>query len=172
MIEVRAATGDDAPAYVEYLLRNRAFLAPFEPIRSESAFTERAARERLTPTERSCAYLALAGEQVVGQAMLANFARAAFQSCTLGYGVDEHHNGRGIATRLVRHAVRAAFTDHGLHRVEAGTLLDNRASQRVLEKCGFRRIGISPRHVKIAGRWQDHVLFAITAEELEHDHHD
>ena len=57
------------------------------------------------------------------------------------------------------------LTTHGLHRVEAGTLVHNRASQRVLEHCGFTRIGVAPRHVQIAGEWQDHVLYVRTAED-------
>jgi ribosomal-protein-alanine N-acetyltransferase len=164
-VVIREATVDDAEAYVAYKLRNEAFLAPFEPLPGPDSFSLATARTRLQRTELACPYIALAGDEVIGQAMLANMARAAFQNATLGYSVDEQWNGRGIATRLVRHAVAEAFSEHGLHRVEAATLLDNAASQRVLEKCRFRRIGISPRHVKIAGRWQDHIVFALTLED-------
>lgn len=166
-IEIRVAQLDDASDYLDYVVRNRAFLAPWEPIRPASVFTLAWVRDRIAPSDQHALYIATSGGQVVGQAMLGNFARSAFQNATLGYSVDEHHNGRGIATQLVRHAVREAFTTHGLHRVEAGTLLHNVASQRVLAKCGFTRIGISPRHVQIAGTWQDHVLFATTAEDLD-----
>ena len=107
------------------------------------------------------------GERLVGQCAISNVIRApVFLSCTIGYDVDEHEQGRGIATRLVRHVAHDALTTHRLHRVEAGTLVSNLGSQRVLEKCGFTRIGIAPRHVRIAGRWQDHVLYVLTAEDL------
>ena len=33
----------------------------------------------------------------------------------------------------------------------------NRASLRVLEKCGFQKEGISPRYLKINGVWEDHI---------------
>jgi ribosomal-protein-alanine N-acetyltransferase len=36
---------------------------------------------------------------------------------------------------------------------------------RVLEKAGFRREGLALRYLQIDGRWQDHYLFAMTAEE-------
>jgi ribosomal-protein-alanine N-acetyltransferase len=32
-------------------------------------------------------------------------------------------------------------------------------SQRVLEHNGFLRFGLAPQYLRIAGRWQDHVLF-------------
>jgi RimJ/RimL family protein N-acetyltransferase len=169
-LHLRAATPEDAAAFFDYALRNREHFAPFEPVRGDAAFTLDAMRERLTPTDQRVPFVAVRDGRIVGQATLSNIARGAFQNCTLGYSVDEHESGAGIATALVRHAVREAFTAHQLHRVEAGTLLHNLASQRVLAKAGFRQIGVSPRHVRIAGRWQDHLLFALTAEDAErHD---
>jgi ribosomal-protein-alanine N-acetyltransferase len=47
----------------------------------------------------------------------------------------------------------------GLHRVEAGTLLHNAASQRVLERCGFEYYGLAPKFLFIDGAWQDHKLY-------------
>ena len=35
----------------------------------------------------------------------------------------------------------------------------NAVSQRVLQRSGFDRIGLAPQYLKIAGRWQDHLLF-------------
>lgn len=54
---------------------------------------------------------------------------------------------------------RAAREEFGLHRLEAGTLVDNKASQRVLTKCGFAEIGLAPGFLHIDGAWRDHVLF-------------
>jgi ribosomal-protein-alanine N-acetyltransferase len=57
--------------------------------------------------------------------------------------------------------VGIAFTRLGLHRVQAETLLDNIGSQRVLERNGFERIGMAPAYLRIAGRWQDMILFQV-----------
>jgi len=54
---------------------------------------------------------------------------------------------------------RVAFGELDLHRLEAGTLVHNTASQRVLEKNGFVQYGSAPGYLRIAGRWQDHLLF-------------
>jgi [ribosomal protein S5]-alanine N-acetyltransferase len=52
-----------------------------------------------------------------------------------------------------------AFENLRLHCVQAETLLHNVASQRVLERNGFVQFGTAPRYVRIAGRWQDHLMF-------------
>jgi len=39
------------------------------------------------------------------------------------------------------------------------------ASQRVLTGNGFERIGIAPKYLRIAGEWQDHILFQLLLEE-------
>jgi ribosomal-protein-alanine N-acetyltransferase len=54
-----------------------------------------------------------------------------------------------------------------LHRAEAGTLVHNIGSQRVLERNGFARYGLAPKYLRIAGRWQDHVLFQRINESNE-----
>ena len=55
--------------------------------------------------------------------------------------------------------------DLRLHRVQAGTLVDNLRSQRVLTKSGFVRFGLAEGYLKIAGRWRDHERWAIVADE-------
>jgi ribosomal-protein-alanine N-acetyltransferase len=57
-----------------------------------------------------------------------------------------------------------AFAELDLHRLEAGTLVDNLASQRVLTKNGFERIGLARNYLHISGAWRDHVLFQRTRE--------
>ncbi|MCW2923979.1 MAG: GCN5-related N-acetyltransferase [Thermoleophilia bacterium] len=161
---VRRAVPADAEAYLDYRERNEAFLAAWEPLPPPGGRDLAWAQARVAPDDRRQLYVAERAGRIVGQAMLGNIARDAFENATLGYSVDEHEQGRGIASAMVRHALGEAFGPLGLHRVEAGTLLDNAASRRVLERAGFTYIGVSPRHVSIAGRWQDHALYAVTVE--------
>jgi [ribosomal protein S5]-alanine N-acetyltransferase len=95
---------------------------------------------------------------------LTNLVYGPLCSANVGYWVDERQNGKGLATRAVAAIVGVAFAELDLHRVEAGTLVENVASQRVLEKNGFERIGIAHRYLKIAGEWRDHVLYQRTAD--------
>jgi ribosomal-protein-alanine N-acetyltransferase len=87
------------------------------------------------------------------------------QSANVGYWVDRGRNGRGLATRAVAEIVEIAFGETGLHRLEAATRVDNVASQRVLEKNGFERIGIARGYLLIDGEWRDHILFQRVADD-------
>lgn len=59
----------------------------------------------------------------------------------IGYGLQEEYWGRGYATEAVRAALNWALGQPGVVAVEAETDPENAASQRVLEKCGFRPNG-------------------------------
>ncbi|HEX2057478.1 MAG TPA: GNAT family protein [Actinomycetota bacterium] len=163
---------DDAEEMLELLLANRDFLEPFEPIRPPSDFTlagQRAAIEELAAARAAGAAYAFcirADGVLVGRLTLSQVFRKAFRNCYLGYWVGEEHNGRGIATEAVGLAVRYAFGDLGLHRVQANVMTRNPRSARVLEKAGFRKEGLALRYLAIAGRWEDHDMYAITVEDL------
>ena len=55
----------------------------------------------------------------------------------IGYGVLKECEGQGYATEAVRAACRWAFSQPGVHAVEAETGPGNAASQAVLHKVGF-----------------------------------
>ena len=112
------------------------------------------------------AFCIRAGGALVGRLTLGQVFRKAFCSCYLGYWVAEEHNGRGYATEAVRLGVRHAFEELGLHRVQANVMTSNPRSARVLEKAGFRKEGHALRYLQIAGRWEDHDIYAITVEDL------
>lgn len=58
---------------------------------------------------------------------------------SIGYIVEPGWAGKGVASRLARGLLEAAFDHLGLRRVTAGCNADNPASARVLEKAGMRR---------------------------------
>ena len=60
----------------------------------------------------------------------------------IGYGILEEFRGQGYAAEAVDAAAAWALGQPSVSRVEAETEPDNRASQRVLEKCGFRPSGV------------------------------
>jgi len=157
---IREVVVGDADELAALYAANRDFLAPFEPIRPDAFFTSTGQRARLsTPVDGwRFAILDEAGT-IAGVINVTNVVRGAFRSANVGYFVAQHVNGRGLASAAVNDVCSFAFGTAGLHRLEAGTLLDNHASQRVLEKNGFEQIGIARKYLQIAGRWQDHLLF-------------
>jgi ribosomal-protein-alanine N-acetyltransferase len=157
---IRPLTADDAEELAALYRANRDFLAPFEPIRAHAFYSAAGQRERLTaPPTDGYRFAILDDGAMVGIINLSNIVRGALHSGNVGYFVDRSRNGRGLATEAVGAIVALAFGEAGLHRVEAGTLVDNIPSQRVLEKNGFERIGLARRYLQIAGEWRDHVLF-------------
>lgn len=156
----RLVTEDDAPAIASLLSANRAFLAPWDPERSEEFFTVPAQRSliesQLTDHERGALLphvIVASSGQLAGRITLSGIVRGPFLSCTVGYWVAESYNGQGLASGAL-----------GLHRIQAETLLHNARSKRVLEKHGFVQYGLAPRYLEIAGRWQDMELFQLLNE--------
>ena len=74
--------------------------------------------------------------------------------------------GKRVGDRgAVRLTVGFALGPAGLHRVQAAVMPHNAASLRVLDKAGFRREGLAERYLCTAGKWEDHVILAITSDE-------
>nr|WP_308296082.1 GNAT family N-acetyltransferase [Streptomyces sp. ISL-96] len=161
----RPVTLDDARPLGEALARNRAHLRPFEPDRPDAFYTPEGQAGRLAAeleemaAGRAVPWVLTDSEAVIGAFTLSNIVLGPFQSSNLGYWIDVTRTGRGLATAAVAEVCRVARDDLGLHRVAAGTLLTNAASQRVLVKNGFEEIGIAPNYLHINGEWRDHRIF-------------
>lgn len=162
---LRTVREADAGALAAAYSRNRGHLAQWDPTREEEFYTEegqtRRIREQLALREMGTALpLVFAeGETIVGLITLSSIVRGAFQNGMLGYWLDRDHTGRGLMSEAIAAVIDASRDDYGLHRIQAATLLNNQASQTVLTRAGFERIGVAPQYLLIAGRWQDHVLF-------------
>ena len=103
----------------------------------------------------------------IGKIALSGVMRGAMWGAYLGYWMAADRQGEGLATEAIAAVVDFAFDKADLHRVQAAIMPKNDRSLRVIEKLGFRREGYAERYLQIAGRWEDHILFARTRE--EHD---
>ncbi|SQG64295.1 acetyltransferase [Corynebacterium renale] len=101
-----------------------------------------------------------------GQITVGNIQRGATSSAWIGYWVYSGVSGQGVATAACALATDHAFQRCGLHRLTATYLEANQASGTVLARNGYRREGFLRRNLHIDGRWQDHHLVAITAEDF------
>ena len=168
MAVTRVVSLGDAGVLARLLSVNRDYLAPWSPRQDEAYFTADGQREVLS--RQLAAYdrggmLPLAildsGGGITGSINLNNIVRGAFQSASVGYWVSQSSAGRGVASAAVADVIELAFGELGLHRLDAATLLHNTPSQRVLLHNGFRPFAVAERYIKIAGRWQDHILFQL-----------
>jgi [ribosomal protein S5]-alanine N-acetyltransferase len=169
-VTVRPLTGADAGLLAGLYTSQREFMAPFDPARPESFYTVEGQRAELELLEherandRLCRFLIEADAGPAGTVSVSRIARGPFQNAGLGYWVSRELNGRGVATAAVGLVVEWGFGEAGLHRLEAATLVSNIGSQKVLLRNDFVEIGLSPRYLKIAGEWQDHLVYARTAD--------
>ena len=164
-VRARVLRISDAERLSAAYQRNREHLAPWEPRRSEEFFTVAGqtasieAKLALFIAGSDVPWVLLDGGRIVGVITLSSIIRGPFLSAHLGYWVDQEYNGRGIGSAAVGYAVGAARTELGLHRIQAAALEHNAASQKILKRSGFEEIGLAPAYLKIAGSWQDHLLY-------------
>jgi L-amino acid N-acyltransferase YncA len=71
--------------------------------------------------------------------------------------VAEAARGRGVGTQLVE-AVADAGRARGVHKLLGKIFTANEASVKLVERCGFREVGVHRRHGRLDGRWRDVLL--------------
>lgn len=169
-VRIRLLRRNDASGLSEAYRRNRRHLAHWEPERDEAFFTP---RHQLDIIRAKLAQHSMSQEvpwvlvgpddpaYILGAVTLTGIVRGPFLNANLGYWVDFRLNRRGIGSAAVRFPTDHARTELGFHRIQAATLLHNEPSRKILRRAGFREIGVAPQYLKIAGRWQDHLLHQL-----------
>ncbi|KAK6915474.1 Protein of unknown function DUF1677, plant [Dillenia turbinata] len=80
----------------------------------------------------------------------------------MGYAIAKKYWGQGITTMAVKMAVPLVFKDFPhLVRLQAYTTLENKASQRVLEKVGFVKEGILRKYKFLKGNIWDLAMYSL-----------
>lgn len=168
---IRMAMPADAPLVAAFLNEEREHLAPYEPPRQPEYFTEeywriqcvRHVQEFLDGRSlRLWLFDAQRPDYVLGRTGLSRIERGGFHACNLGYALRQSAQGKGLMHEALTAVLGHAFAVMGLHRVEANYMPHNERSGRVLEKLGFVKEGLAHEYLHINGKWQDHVLTALT----------
>jgi [ribosomal protein S5]-alanine N-acetyltransferase len=102
---------------------------------------------------------------LLGSINVSEIVRGRFHSAYLGYQIGQPFAGQGYMTEALQLALHVVFGSLRLHRVEANIQPRNVASLALVRRAGFRREGLSPRYLKIGGRWRDHERWALLVEE-------
>lgn len=159
----------------EYHNRNREDLQPWQPIRPDSyytlesqvgALTAKAAMFEAEAEYRFLLFKRDDNEKIIGEFGFSNIIRGAFESCYLGYQIDKAEHNNGYMTEALEAAIKFIFSEKKLHRIEAHVMPSNLASIQVLKKCGFEEEGYSKNYIKINGKWEDHLRFALINNRL------
>ncbi|WP_418003423.1 GNAT family N-acetyltransferase [Mycobacterium sp. PDNC021] len=175
VIRLRPVRLRDGPVWSRMRLTDRAHLEPWEPV-GEVDWTARhavsswpalcsglrseARRGRMLP------YVIELDGEFCGQLTIGNVTHGALRSAWIGYWVARQFTGGGIATAALALGVDHAFGPVGLHRIEATVRPENGPSRSVLARVGFREEGLLQRYLEVDGAWRDHLLVAMTVEEM------
>lgn len=103
--------------------------------------------------------------EMVGGINLTRITYGVALTGVVGYWLTEKHVRKGYMTEALALVLDYAFDRMNLHRIEAGTLPHNAASRGVLDKLGFVEEGLARKYLKIAGIWQDHVIYATLCDD-------
>lgn len=163
---VRLPNALDAADICAFYTKNRNFLTPWEPFHDEGFFTENYWHQRLQLAQLELSKdMALRlilrikeNDHLCGLINVVNFERGAFQSCRMGYKLDEDLQGQGLMVEALEPTLDFIFNRLRLHRVEANYATTNTRSARVLDKLGFEKVGVAPKYLQLNGEWVDHVL--------------
>lgn len=170
-IEVKILTPEDAEDILNYYLKNREYLKPFEPAREENFYTLQNQESNLIESYKQF----LNGTNLnmgiyknnvfIGKIRISSIVMGTFKSAIAGYSIDEDNQAKGYMKEAVNLVTDYAFKEMNLHRIEASTLPDNIKSQRVLLGCGFKKLGLNEKYLYINGKWRDHITFYKINEE-------
>jgi ribosomal-protein-alanine N-acetyltransferase len=169
---LRELRASDEAEYLRVHEKSRTEFGPWMPAASPQGLFERAlaTSNHLGPDGRT--HVRFVGEtadqRIAGLFALGEIVRGYFRSAYASWAVSSEYTNQGYGTEGVLGLLDIAFSERrglGLHRVQANIIPTNGASIRVAEKVGFRREGLAARYLLIANRWQDHVMYAKTAEE-------
>lgn len=176
VVRLRPIRLRDGGTWSRIRLADRAHLEPWEPVAEVnwelrhsvtswpsicSGLRSEARKGRMLPYA-----IELDGE-FCGQLTIGNVTHGALRSAWIGYWVAREFTGGGVATAALAMGLDHGFGKVMLHRIEATVRPENAPSRRVLAKAGFREEGLLKRYLEVDGAWRDHLLVALTVEEIE-----
>ncbi len=146
-----------------------AFLQPWEPEWASDHLSRKSFTNRVYWAQRGFAQgtaLALLLTRkpdgaILGAITLDNIRRGPAQDGTLGYWTGEVHARQGYMREAIVAVGHHAFRRLDLSRIQAACLEENVASRGLLERSGFKYEGVAQAYLQIAGRWRNHVLYAM-----------
>jgi ribosomal-protein-alanine N-acetyltransferase len=178
---LRPLAEDHGPSLVRALKRNASHLASVSPTnKPPSALIDVAARiageRREFRRGTMFSFYAFASDaesnrdprevpEILAKVVLNDVQRGAMQSAYLGYWVDKNHEGKGLAFEAVRAVMRFSFEQAKLHRLQASIRPENARSIALATRLGFKYEGLAQKYLNVGGGWQDHSIYAFTAED-------
>ena len=159
----------EVPLMVKFRRANEHHLKEWEPARSPDFFTERfwsvqskvSAKQFQNGSGVGFIIMDRSGSQILGVCNYTNVVRGTFQSCHLGYSIDQGYEGRGIMFEALETSNQFIFEHIKLHRIMANYMPRNKRSGSLLKRLGFVIEGRAESFMKINGVWEAHILTSL-----------
>jgi len=171
-VYLRIPERGDWEAWANLRGRSRNFLEPWEPSWPADALSRLSFRSRVTRyaedwrSDQAYNFFIFShGDVLVGGVSLTNVRRGVSETASLGYWMGEPFARQGLMSAALPLVLDFSFDRLRLHRVEAACLPSNIPSRALLVRTGFQQEGYARQYLCIAGKWQDHLLFAVLQED-------
>jgi ribosomal-protein-alanine N-acetyltransferase len=162
---LRSPRKEDEREFTALARSSRRFLTGWVAPPSDAAAFAAYLRHNTAATFEALLLIHREDQAILGAVNLSEIVRGVFQNAYLGYWIGAPFVRQGYMREGLALAMDHAFSTLHLHRLEANIQPANTASIRLVASLGFRLEGISPRYLKIRGRWRDHERWAILREE-------
>jgi len=167
-LQIDTVHANDAKALHRYFERNFKHLEPWEPERPVGhhgldAWKQRAYEQEQNGKKGESYHFTARlreGDEVIGLCNFNSVSRGAFLACYLGYSIDSRYEGHCLMFEALSVIIPFVFDTYELHRIMANYMPSNERSGKLLRRLGFEEEGFAKSYLKIAGRWEDHVLTA------------
>jgi len=164
-IRLETPTARHADELIAAVRRSRRLHAPWVTNAPATREQYRAFLRYSRTPSRISRFVRTGAEDLAGVVNISEIVLGSFRSAYLSYYALEPHQQRGNMRAGVSALIQLAFREHRLHRLEANIQPGNAASIALVRSLGFELEGVSPRFLKIGGRWRDHERWAIRSED-------
>jgi len=161
-VNLRVMEKDDLPLFVEWANKPEVF-GEYNPLHQMS----RAEAEKIfdNPNEMKLFIIEKKDGGKIGFVTHFYVLHIAGKQLEIGYSLVPSERGKGYCTEAVKIMVDYLFLSKDTMRIQAQTDPRNIASQKALEKVGFKKEGTLRKNFFMRGEWRDACIYSILKEE-------
>ena len=161
-VNLKVMEKEDLPLFAEWINKPEVF-GEYNPLHQMS----RTEAEKMleNPLELKPFFIEKKDGSKIGFVAHFNVLHVAGKLLEIGYSLVPNERGKGYCTEAVRIMVDYLFLSRETMRIQASTDTRNLASQKVLEKAGFKKEGTMRKYFFIRGETRDSYLYSILREE-------
>jgi RimJ/RimL family protein N-acetyltransferase len=162
-VNLRIVEREDLPLFAEWVNKPE-FLGEYNPLRqmSRTEIEKNYDERKLEQTEF---FIEKKDGSKIGYIFHFTIVHPAGKLLEIGYFLAPSERGKGYGTEAIKIMVDYLFLSRDTMRVQATTDARNLASQKVLEKAGFKKEGTMRKYFFLRGELRNACLYSILREE-------